>query len=286
MANIEPSKSLDDDGLPTQEIGSWGEEKYRHVQLYASLFVKSMRTKWDALVYLDLFAGSGRSRIRGTRRIVSASPLLILGMPEKFDKYIFCEEDKKFAEALETRCRRDFPNKDVRVFTGNANASVENIIAEMPRPGKSHKVLGFCFLDPYQMKNLCFSTIEALSKRFMDFLVLIPLSMDANRNEQNYLQLQNKTLENFVGSPDWRSRWSKEKVAGKSFENFVVEEFGRSMQKLHYFDPGLKEALLIRSDEKNLPLYRLTLYSKHRLGAKFWKETKKYSNPQTGFEFL
>ena len=33
MANIEPLKSLDDDGLPTPDIGAWGEEKYRHVQL-------------------------------------------------------------------------------------------------------------------------------------------------------------------------------------------------------------------------------------------------------------
>lgn len=98
MASIEPLKPLDDDGLPTPKIGAWGEEKYRHVQLYASLFVKSMRTKWDALVYLDLFAGSGRSQIRGTGRIVSASPLLILGMPETFDKYIFCEGDNKYAE--------------------------------------------------------------------------------------------------------------------------------------------------------------------------------------------
>ena len=52
------------------------------------------RTKWDALVYLDLFAGSGRSPVRGTKRIVNASPLLILGMPEAFHKYIFCEGDK------------------------------------------------------------------------------------------------------------------------------------------------------------------------------------------------
>ena len=286
MASIEPLKPLDDDGLPTPEIGSWGEEKYRHVQLYASLFVKSMRTKWDALVYLDLFAGSGRSQIRGTGRIVSASPLLILGLPEAFDKYIFCEGDKNFAEALETRCRRDFPKGKVKIIPGNANASVGNIIAEMPRPGRNQKVLGFCFLDPFQMQNLQFSTIKTLSQRFMDFLVLIPSSMDANRNEQNYVQPRNRTLENFVGNADWRSRWGKEKATGKSFEIFVVEEFGRSMQKLDYIDPGLKEALLIRSDEKNLPLYRLALYSKHKLGAKFWKETKKYSDPQTGFGSL
>lgn len=139
MANIESFKSLDDDGLPTPEIGAWGEEKYRHVQLYASLFIKSMRAKWDALVYLDLFAGSGRSQIRGTRRIVSASPFLILGMPEAFDKYVFSEEDKKSAEVLEIRCRREFPNKKVTIITGNANASVDNILAEMPRPGRTQR---------------------------------------------------------------------------------------------------------------------------------------------------
>src|SRR5262245_13158202 len=119
----------------------------------------------------------------------------------------------------------------------------------------------------------------------MDFLVLIPSSMDANRNERYYIQPRNKTIDNFVGGPEWRVRWSKEKMSGKSFENFVVEEFGRAMQGLNYIDPGLKEAIMIRSDDKNLPLYRLALYSKHKLGPKFWKETKRYSNPQTGFEF-
>jgi hypothetical protein len=109
--------------------------------------------------------------------------------------------------------------------------------------------------------------------------------MDANRNERNYIQPGNKIFENFVGNPEWRIRWNKEKVFGKSFEHFVIEEFGRSMQSLGYIDPGLKEAIMIRSDDKNLPLYRLALYSKHKLGPKFWKETKRYSNPQTGFKF-
>jgi three-Cys-motif partner protein len=285
MASIEPLKQLTNDGLPTPDIGAWGEEKYRHVQLYASLFIKSMRTKWDALVYLDLFAGSGRSQIRGTGRIVSASPLLVLGMPEAFDKYIFCEEDKSFAEALETRCRRDFPNRNVKIITENANTSIDNIIAEMPRPGRNRKVLGFCFLDPFRMQNLYFSTIKALAQRFIDFLVLIPSSMDANRNEHNYIQVRNKTFQNFVDNPEWRTRWNKEKASGKSFEHFVVDEFGRSMQKLNYIDPGIRETKQIRSDDKNLPLYRLALYSRSKLGAKFWRETKKYSDPQTDFGF-
>jgi len=285
MASIERQKSLDDDGLPTPEIGAWGEDKYRHVQLYASLFIRSMRNKWDALVYVDLFAGSGRSKIRGTTRIVNASPLLILDLPEVFDHYIFCEGETINAQALETRCQRDFPDRKVAVVAGDANASVDRVMRQMPQPGKNYKMLGFCFLDPFHMQNLHFSTIRSLSQRFMDFLVLIPSSMDANRNERHYVSPQNKTVENFAGNADWRIRWDKEKLTGKSFEHFVVEEFGYSMQALGYIDPGLQEAIMIRSDEKNLPLYRLALYSKNKLGPKFWKEAKKYSDPQTGLEF-
>jgi three-Cys-motif partner protein len=207
------TESLSDDGLPTPEIGAWGEVKYRHVELYASLFTKSMRRKWDALVYLDLFAGSGRSRIRGTRRIISASPIVILGIPEAFDKYIFCEENKNYAEALEKRCRREFPDKRAKIITGNANTSASDILAEMPRPGRNRKVLGFCFLDSFQMQNLSFETIKTLSQRFMDFLVLIPSSMDANRNEQHYVQQQNKTVDNFIGNPNWRTSWHFEERA-------------------------------------------------------------------------
>jgi hypothetical protein len=69
------------------------------------------------------------------------------------------------------------------------------------------------------------------------------------------------------------------------FEQFVVSEFGHSMESLDYIDPGLQNVATIRSQEKNLLLYRLGLYSRHKLGAKFWKETQKYTNPQVGWDF-
>ena len=93
------------------------------------------------------------------------------------------------------------------------------------------------------MQNLHFSTIEALSKRFMDFLVLIPSSMDANRNEQNYVHPEIRQWRISLATQIGVVQWSKEKAMGKSFEHFVVEEFGRSMQRLGYIDPGIKEAI-------------------------------------------
>jgi three-Cys-motif partner protein len=206
MSDMDQLEFLEDDYLAIPEIGPWGEDKYRLVAYYASLFLSSIRSRWDALVYLDLFAGSGYSRVRGTGRIVFASSMKVLGLPDPFDKYIFCDERNENSQALKDRCVRLYPDRKVTVLHGDANELVNEILSEMPQPRSDYKVLGFCFLDPFYMRNLKFSTISALSKRFMDFLVLIPSGMDANRNEQNYLREENTTLDDFLGSKEWRAR--------------------------------------------------------------------------------
>ena len=119
----------------------------------------------------------------------------------------------------------------------------------------------------------------------MDFLVLIPSGMDANRNEMNYVREDNSTLDDFLGTRGWRTRWRQQKSQGKSFEIFVVEEFGMAMESINYIDPGIESAAPVRSDEKNLLLYRLALYSKHPLANRFWDQAKKYTTPQTKFDF-
>jgi len=60
MAGIGTLIPLDDDGLPTPEIGAGGEDKYRHVQLYASLFINRYGASGTLLciwIYLQAQAG-------------------------------------------------------------------------------------------------------------------------------------------------------------------------------------------------------------------------------------
>jgi three-Cys-motif partner protein len=159
------------------------------------------------------------------------------------------------------------------------NSSVDLVMNELPKAGKKHRVLSFCFLDPFNMKNLHFVTVKKLSERFMDFLVLIPSGIEA-RNESRFISKRSRVMEDFCGSSDWRECWLHQKEKGKSFEIFAVEEYGRSMESLGYRDPGIENSVLIRSDIKNLPLYRLVLYSRHQLGKKFWNQARKYSDPQ------
>ena len=104
--------------------------------------------------------------------------------------------------------------------------------------------------------------------------------MDANRFETKYIKTDNYTIDEFTGNKEWRNEWESAQKKGTTFERFVVQEFGKSMEGLGYLNPEFDDTRLIRSDEKNLLLYRLVLYSRHKLGKEFWQQAKKYSHPQ------
>ena len=121
MLHFRDLPSLSNDGLPIAEVGAWSEEKYRLIQHYASLFCRAMRSKWGSLVYLDIFAGPGYAKFKGTSRIVAASPMIALGLEDRFDRYIFCEAESTNAIALEQRCARDHPEARIHVVNDDAN---------------------------------------------------------------------------------------------------------------------------------------------------------------------
>src|SRR5436189_3436168 len=124
--------SLIDDGLMTEPIGSSGEEKYRLLSLYSQMFAASMKNKWQCRVYIDLFAGCGRSRVTETKKIVAGSPVLALNVDPRFDKYIFCERSAEKLSALEARVSRDYSAADVSFQPGDENESVHGLHPKIP----------------------------------------------------------------------------------------------------------------------------------------------------------
>jgi three-Cys-motif partner protein len=274
--------ALADDHLETEDIGPWGEAKYRLVHTYAEMFAQAMRGKWDSLVYVDLFAGSGRAKIRESGKIIPASPFLALRIIDGFNKFIFCDKDPAKIRALEARVRLSHGDADCSFLEGDANDLAGDVLHAMPTPGRGRKVLGLCFSDPYSLSNLKFETIRALKSRFLDHLILIPTGMDATRNLASYLKPDNRTVDDFLGNSNWRDRWPAAERRGMSFEAFLTDEFARSMGELDYLYPGIEQTELIRSTPQNLPLYRLALFSRSKLGTKFWKQARKYSTQQRG----
>lgn len=275
---------VDDDGLVSPDVGRWAETKYRLVSLYDELFSTGMKNKWDQRVYIDLYAGAGYSRIRGTSRILKGSPTLALSVSHPFDKYIFCEEDVEQLEALKSRTERIAPTADVSYVSGSCDSQIEAICACIPKHSQNHTVLCLCLVDPFDF-GIKFDTLRKLSGSFVDFLVLLAIGMDASRNYRHYVDGNSRKIDEALGNTEWRERWKNLEARRKGFRPFLASEFSKSMESLHYLRQDLHQMKLVRSDDKNLPLYYLALFSRSKTASKFWNEVLKYSTNQSSFSW-
>jgi len=281
MPMKEPVEPIVNDGLACPEVGGWAITKYKLISLYDKLFSTGMKDKWGKRVYIDLYAGAGYSRIRGKSNIVLGSPLLALSVPHSFDKYIFCEKDEELLSALKMRAQRIAPSADIAYVHGDCNSRVHDIAKEIPQGSKENTVLGLCFVDPFNLEGMRFNTLKTLSAHYLDFLCLLALYMDANRNYALYIDEQSSKVDDFLGTRSWRQRWPQEQMKGISFPRFLANELSEQMKTIGYIPPPFYTMKEVRSEEKNLPLYHLALFSRSTRAYDFWSEVQKYSTNQT-----
>ncbi len=140
-------------------------------------------------------------------------------------------------------------------------------------------MLCLCFIDPYDI-GIKFATLQALSTRYVDFVVLLALYMDANRNYSQYHNPTSTKIDELLGTDEWRENWAKAQLEGESFPRFLAREFSRRMSTLGYIPTELYRMKEVRSDEKNLPLYHLALFSRHDRAHQFWDQVLKYGTDQ------
>lgn len=275
---------MEDDGLFCPEVGEWAEDKHAVVSLYAKLFSTGMKDKWDELVYIELYAGSGVAKIKNESRFIAGSPLRALAPEFPFGKYIFCEKNKTELNALKKRVKQLAPTRNVSFIPGSCNEQVAQILGEIPTASASHRVLSLCFVDPFDI-GIKFETVRKLSTRYVDFLFLLALYMDANRNIENYAKEEAVKIDEFLGSSSWRERWREQQTARVAFPRFLADEFSNSMEQLGYKRQPFYKMKPIRMPERNVKLYSLALFSRHSRAYDFWDEVLKYSTPQTSIDF-
>lgn len=263
------------DGLKLPNpVGSWSEKKYSLLGGYCEIFNAGIKNKFTNRVYIDLFAGAGYAPIKGKNKILKSSPLIALSIPTPFTKYIFCELDKEKLEALKIRAEREHPEKDIMFIQGDSNQTVDEVIKEVKKLGSS--TISFAFVDPFSL-NLNFSTIKKLSKLGrVDFLILLALMMNANRNLHNFIMEQSKIIDQFIDKNNWREPFLLGETRKEDFIKFLADTYDTNMSDLGYQvrNEGLKPK--VDADEFNLSLYYLAFYSKNPLGNKFFSEIEKY----------
>ena len=238
---------VEDDGLICPEVRRWAEDKYRLLYLYDELFSTGMKNKWEKRVYIDLYAAAGYSRIPGTDTIFKGSPVLVLTVPNPFDKYIFCEEDPKLLGALKDRSRRIAPNADITFVPGDCDGQVGEILAAIPRASLGNRVLSLCLVDPFDF-GMKFETLRKLSAVFVDFVVLLAIGMDASRNYEHYVEGDSSKIDEALGNTEWRERWKAVGVRRSNFRQFLATEFLKehAVSRLHPPDTRWDETGQVR----------------------------------------
>lgn len=261
------------DGLYIPTVGEWSRDKHYYLMRYIDAFTTSMKDKWEALHYIDLFAGAGIERLETSNNLEWGSPMIATKAPHRFNRLHLCEKRKRQYSALCSRILNIRP--DSQVLHGDANQIFHDIVTEIPSGA-----LSFAFLDPSGL-HLEFETLRALSRIRADLLIFFPDHLDALRNwEHNYLDNPDSNLDRYLGpGADWRS------IINRTPPDRCAEVL-RDLYVGQIKTLGYNEFEYRRISSKGHPLYILIFCSRSKLAAKLWRGiSQKEHNGQRRFDF-
>jgi spore photoproduct lyase len=264
------------DGLPVRCVGLWAKDKYFYLGRYLDIFTTSMKNIWRGeLYYIDLFAGSGKCKVRETGEEIDGSALISLSVKYPFKRYFLVELDPDAASALKKRVEKSPIKNRVHIIQGDCNKKIDEIVTEIP--GKS---LSLAVVDPTGL-HIKFDTLQKLTKdRRIDLVITYPEGMDIKRNLSKYIKRPHSILDDYIGDKDWRLLFPKNikdinQMTSANIEKNLIDHYKKNLTKLSYKEIKSGDEILIKSSQKRLPLYYLLFASKHPLGYKFWKEISK-----------
>jgi len=160
------------------DVGIWSIRKNDIVEYYAAVYAEITKNAKAHFMryYVDGFANRGLSRLRGDGRVVRGSALRLLNLRTPFDRYVFVEKNAKRMADL----KRNVGNaKNVEFIEADANVVLPSTVLPGIRYERYERAL--CFLDPYNMRGLRWTTIAAsAANRAIDGIIHFP-TMDAHR---------------------------------------------------------------------------------------------------------
>jgi hypothetical protein len=91
------------------------------------------------------------------------------------------------------------PQAHVAYILGTCDAKIAQICEEIPKGSQNNKVLSLCLVDPFDF-GLKFETLKKLSVFYVDFIVLLAIGMDANRNYDHYVDGDSPKIDEALGN--------------------------------------------------------------------------------------
>jgi three-Cys-motif partner protein len=271
-------------------VGPWARQKLDGLEAYLDAYTTALSKQNFDLYYIDAFAGSGKSRLRGSSddddpnspvldeafaaneaEFIEGSPRRALGLSRPFKKYFFFDADPVRAQIL-ANVGKDYPGREFVVKIGDGNHLIRNLLPGIDSPA----VRGVAFLDPYG-QHLHWQTIEALAAtKHFEVIINFPLGMAINRliTKSGDIPVNwRRDLDAYFGGNDWESLvyddtptlfgdTERQKVenAGKRLLEYYVERLRRTFG--HAATPSLVR------NTRGTPIYYMLWAGPHRLGHK------------------
>ena len=261
-----------DDGLPMRPAGDWARRKLDYLARYIDIFETSMRQKHRVRNFIDLLSGPGKNTVRGTRKVVLGSPLLALTTRYVFTNYYFVDADRQNTEALRQRCNASPYSNRVRIWTGDCNVLVDEIVSSLRRD--EPRALNLAFLDPEGLE-LHWDTITKLATfDRMDLIINYPESGLKRNLGLAFKAKGDHDVDRFFGDRYWRDIY--EANCGRvECDRRLIDFYKSRLLQYNYKqvvgddeisgEPQMRNA-------NNAPLYRLLFASKNSLGQDFWQK--------------
>ena len=239
--------------------GSWTQEKLTIIEDYLKFYVTALSKQKVKLVYIDAFAGSGKTVLSDGTEVDGSA---IISLKYNFDEYYFIEIDPERAATLETIIKERYPQKlsKVHIINNNCNNSLKEVLSQLTVYNRA-----VMFLDPYALE-LDWSVLEiAKDKNILDIWYLFPLNA-LTRNlpkKKKLTQAMENKIDNILGTREWEnslyqlddqiSMFGDENYVRVNFEELVSFVKNRLTSNFAYVSPKSR----ILKNSKNSPLFIL-----------------------------
>jgi hypothetical protein len=179
--------------------GDWTKEKLTIIEDYLQFYVNALSKQKVQLIYIDAFAGSGKTELQSGETIDGSA---LISLKYNFDKYYFIELDEERSRCLNEEINTRFHEKKdkVKVITGDSNSELKKLFRSLTVYQR-----GVMFLDPYAME-LEWDVLEtAKQTNILDIWYLFPLNaLTRNLYKKMSMPIATKNkVTQILGTNEW-----------------------------------------------------------------------------------